>query len=199
MIRRQEDLADATQHVGATREPADGVEAARQRHDAVAIDRIVRRPDAEDAVQGGRNPHRAAGVAAQRKIDHAVANRRGRAAGRAAGNPVGRHRVARRTIVEVLTVEAEGEFIGDGLAQHIRAGVEQRLHHGRMARGRLMGGEPIGIAAASHPAGDVEDVLHRKGQALQRAARGAGDSKIAVRTEGAGRKRCRPQGHIASV
>ena len=79
-------------------EPADGVEAARQRHDAGAVHRIVRRPDAEDAVEAGGDAHRAAGVAAQARGRRCRGRRRtpSRRTSRRARAPASRHCAACR-------------------------------------------------------------------------------------------------------
>jgi hypothetical protein len=100
--------------------------------------------------------------------------------------------------VEVLAVEAEGELVGDGLADHVRAGIEQLLDSRGVRGRRRMARQPIRIAATGHAAGDVEDVLGGKGKALERAARGAVDFEVTVRAEGAGRQRRGGEAHVST-
>src|SRR3546814_13669588 len=55
-----------------------------------------------------------------------------------------------------------------GLADEVRAGVEQALDRRRGARGRLVRGEPGGIAVAGDAALDVVQVLRREGEPGER-------------------------------
>src|SRR3546814_15196194 len=80
--------------------------------------------------------------------------------------------VGRRAVVEVLTVEAVGQLVGDRLADQLGAGSEQRLHRRRMTRRRRVAQRPVVVAAAGDEDGDVEDVLGGEAEAGQRA-RGA--------------------------
>src|SRR5262249_52641103 len=100
-----------------------------------------------------------------------------------------RHGVAWCAIVEVLAVETERELVSYGLADHARAGVEQSLHRCRVPDRWSMRREPVRVTAACHMPSDVEDILGRKGKALQRTIGGARDLEIAMRTESARRKR----------
>ena len=59
----------------------------------------------------------------------------------------------------VLPVQAIGEFVGMGLADHPRAGIEQALHRDRRPIGHGMGFEPHRIAEAAAVSGDVIEVL----------------------------------------
>ncbi len=138
------------------------------------------RPQAVDAAKRRRYPDRAAGIGAQREVHVTRRHHRGRARRRAAGNAARRVGVDRRAVVKILADHAVGEFLGDGLARHGRAGVEQHLHHRRVVSGRLVGFEPFGVAAAGDAASDVDDVLHRKGQTRQRAVCRALDAQIGV-------------------
>jgi len=87
--------------------------------------------------------------------------------------------------MRVLAHQAEGDFVGDGLADQTRAGVEQVLHAARRAVGLDVRARPVGIAAAGHVALDIEKILRREGQPLQGPGRGAVDGDQAVRNEGA--------------
>src|SRR3546814_8984038 len=78
--------------------------------------------------------------------------------------PAWRVHVGRRAIVEVLAVQAVGQFVGDRLADQLGAGREQRLDRRRMARCRRMAPGPVRVAAAGDEAGAVEDVLGGEGE-----------------------------------
>jgi len=68
-------LADPLQHRAVAREPADRIEARRERHDAIERDPAVGRAHAEQAAVAGGDAHRACGIAAEREI-HQTARRR---------------------------------------------------------------------------------------------------------------------------
>src|SRR3546814_11590669 len=89
--------------------------------------------------------------------------------------------VGRRAIVEVLAVQAVGQFVGDRLADQLGAGREQRLDRRRMARCRRMAPGPVRVAAAGDEAGDVEDVLGGEGETGARAARLAAIGRASCR------------------
>ena len=165
----EEDPADPAQHRTVAREPAHGIEARRQRHDAVERNPAVRRAHAEQAAPAGGDSYRARGVAAEREVHEAARGRRGGAARRAAGDAVRRLGIARRAVVHVLAERAEGELVRDRDAGKTRAGIEAGLHRGCRARGRLVAREPVRAAAAGDDAGDVEHVLDREGEAAEGA------------------------------
>ena len=101
------------------------------------IDPPMRRPDAVKAAKARRHAHRAAGIGAEREIAGPGGHGRGRSARRAAGHAAGRRRVHRRAVMRVLAQDAERDFVGDGLADHRGAGIEQGLHHPCMTRRAL--------------------------------------------------------------
>ena len=86
--------------------------------------------------------------------------------------------------MHVLAVEAVGQFVGVGLADHAGAGREQALDRGSGARRRRMRLEPQRIAVAGAMPGDIEHVLDRKGQAAQRAIRRSSQFDMVVAAEG---------------
>ena len=82
------------------------------------------RAQAIEPAIAGRNPNRTAGIGAKRQVDQAAGHRRSRAARGAAGDASRRVGVGRRAVVGVLAIEAEGKFIGDRLANQVRARAE---------------------------------------------------------------------------
>ena len=105
------------------------------------------------------------------------------------GNAARRVDVDRRAVVRVLARQAPRHFLGVGLADEVRAGVEQQLHRGRRARRRPVRAQPVGTAEAGPLAGDVVDVLHGEGEARERPARRALHFDVGVR--GRTRRACR--------
>src|SRR5205814_278980 len=85
----------------------------------------------------------------------------------------------------VLPENAERDLVGDRLADQIGAGIEQSLHGPGVAFRNRIGARPIRVAAAGRMAGDVEQILRRKGQAGERAAGAALDAKPLPRDKGA--------------
>ena len=96
-----------------------------------------------------------------------------------------------------VTVALVAICLGDGLADHVGAGVKQRLHGGRVRHRRPMARQPIRIAASGDPAGNIENVLGCEGQALQRTIGRPGNLEIAMRTEGSRRAGGRRQAHVS--
>ena len=95
---------------------ADGVEAGRERPDPVERDAAPRGLEPGRAATGGRNPHRAAGVAAVRHVRLAGGHRDGRAAGGAARDAGGVERVHRGPVPLVHAGDAEGQLVQVGAA-----------------------------------------------------------------------------------
>ncbi len=135
----------------------------------------MRRADAVEAAEAGRDPHRAAGVGAERGIAQPGGDRRGRARGRAARHPARRTNVDRRAVKRVLADDAERNLVGDGLADQGCPGIEQPLHRPGMPRRDRVVFRPVGIAAPGRMAGDIEQILSRKGEPGKRPARPAVD------------------------
>src|SRR5262249_26054847 len=100
---------------------------------------------------------------------------------------VGRARVARCALEGVLAQDAERYFIGDGLADECRAGVEQGLHGPCMPGRQRILPRPVGVAATRGITGDVEQILCRKSKAGKRAAGPAFDAYTWSRHEGVDR------------
>ena len=75
----------------------------------------------------------------------------------------------RRAVMLVLAFQAEGEFVGDRLADQGRAGAQQAIDGERRLRRRLLSAGPMRIAAAGHVSGDVQKVLGDEGEAVERA------------------------------
>ena len=109
----------------------DRVETVGERLDPGAADQPKTRLVADNAAKRGRADHRARGLRAKAERHHAVGDRRGRAARRAAGS-------VRRVVRVCGPARGEGrEFGGDGLAEHDRTrGAGER--HARGVRRRPM-------------------------------------------------------------
>ena len=121
---------------------------------------------AHHAAVGGRADDGAGRLRAQGQRHHVVGHSGGRAAGRAARCVQGVVRVDGRARREV------GEFGGHGLAQHHGAGLAAQRHTGGISCWAMVGinGRAVGRGQVA----GVKDVLHAEGQAVQRAAHGAG-------------------------
>ncbi len=66
--------------------------------------------------------------------------------------------------MEILPVEAEGDFIRQGLPAQIGARRQQAFDHRRRCLGGFVAGQPIGIAATAGLSSHVIDILGRKSQ-----------------------------------
>jgi len=105
------------------------IEGARQLENSRPRNQPVRRLEAVHAAERRRPDHRAVGLAAQRKRQHARCNRGGRPGGRAARRVLRVVRIARLAGMEI------GALGGHRLAENHRAGGAQfRHHHGIFAR-----------------------------------------------------------------
>ena len=107
-------------------QPGRGVEARCERHHAARRDQPLGGAQAPEAAVARRHARRPARVGGEGEVDQPRRHRSRRAARRAAGHAVGRGRVERRAVVDVVAVQAEGELVGDHLAEQRRAGGEQR-------------------------------------------------------------------------
>ena len=117
---------DDAQHAGIVAHGAgerpDMVEAPRARHGAGAAHAAVGRLHADHAAGRGRQADRAAGVGAQRAIDHARRDRGARAARAAAGDARLVPRIAAMAVMDVVAGRARGEL------RHVE---EAQLDHAR--------------------------------------------------------------------
>ena len=148
------------------------------------------RTDAEQAAIACRDAHRSAGIRAECEVDQPRGDRGGRAAARAAGEPVRRARIDRGALPDVLAGEAVGEFHRLGLAGQPGPCLQQRGHdRGGRGRGRMRA-RPVRITVGRDAAGDVEQVLHREAEAGQPSAA----ERLALQPRVRGRRRppCRP-------
>ena len=132
----------------------------------VARHRAVGRFDADGRGQRRRLADRPAGVGAdgQRRLERR--QRRGAAAARAAGHPVGVPRVAGRAVGGVLGRAAHRELVHVGLAEDRDAGGAQPRGHGRVVR-RHPALEDLRPAGGRHVGGG-EHVLERQRHPGQR-------------------------------
>ena len=148
-------------------EYARGVEARRERNDAEARPGARARLERGDAAIGGRAADRARGLRAETERHHAGRHHGGRTRARPARRVVEIVRVAgRRRPVEI------GELGGVRLAEDDGAGGAQLRDHLRVDGA----GPGIGAgraAGARRPARDVDHVLDRDRNAVQRAAQAA--------------------------
>ena len=86
--------------------------------------------------------------------------------------------------MHVLAVETIGHFVGVGFADEARARFEQAIDRRCCANRRRMRVKPQGVTVSGTMTRNVEDVLDRHGQPLQRAAAATGESHIGVTAEG---------------
>src|SRR5437588_11154852 len=93
-------------------------------------------------------------------------------------------RVCGRAVERVLAEDAERNFVGDGLADQLGAGVEQGLHRPGMPGRDRVAARPIRVAAAGRTTGDIEQVLGREAEAREGPARFSLDAKLLTRDEG---------------
>src|SRR5262245_56581431 len=121
----------------AARQRADGIEGGRERYRAVLGNAARRRLETGKPAQGGRNPHRPSGVAADRDYGHAVGDGDGGARRRAAGNAGAVGRIPRGSVMRVDTDPGERELGHVGAADQHYAGLAQTRDDSRIgARGR---------------------------------------------------------------
>ena len=167
---------DLVQHDGVANRAGDrrgGVERRRQRHRSIGRDQPGRALEADQALQGGRDADRAAGVGAERRPCRPDGNRDRSARGGAAGDPRCRIEpggccVGRRAMVRIDADAGEGELGHVGAADEPGAGAPQPLHHRCVLGSRRRRGQDPGAGGADL-AGDVEEILDRHRQAGERA------------------------------
>ena len=83
-------------------------------------------------------------------------------------HPLRRPGVQGGAVEKILPLQAEGQFVADGLADAPGPGQEQLVDADGVDRGHRMGPGPVGVAAAGLEAGEVDHILDRKPQAIQR-------------------------------
>jgi hypothetical protein len=144
-----------------------GVARVGDRRDALLRVAPERRPQAADAVERGRDAHRASGVGAEPGRGHPRGDGVAGAARGAPRDARGIVGVAGGAERRVVAGDAEGELVHVGLAEHDRARADQRLGDRRVARGheRLEPGRPRRVR---HP-GHMDVVLHHDGHPVERS------------------------------
>ena len=177
---RQQHSSDPAHQARRAREPSHRVEARRQRDHAVGRHQAVACPNPIDAAIACRYTHRPAAVGAEREVDEAARHRGRRPARRSAGNAPGSLGIDRRTVMHILAVDAEGQFIAISLADQAGSGGEQALDRRCRALCGRMSLEPERMAVAGAMSGDVEHVLDGEAAAEQGADRAAFDSNFVV-------------------
>ena len=170
---RLEAGGERAQQLGATvdrrRHRADVVVARREREDAAGGHEVVRRLEARDPAPGRRDADRAAGVGAERQLDVAGGDRRGRAAARPAGEPAWIAWVRHGAEVRVLRGDAVRELVQVRLAGDSVAGSLDAQDCVGAARRHVVCEEDRAVRR-DEPRG-VEQVLDRDGRARRRLLR----------------------------
>jgi len=87
-------------------------------------------------------------------------------------------------VVRILARQAPGQFVGVGLADEMRARVEQPLNDRRRLRRRPVGAQPVGAAEAGPVARDVVDVLDREREPQERPVGRALHLDVGMAAEG---------------
>ncbi len=114
--------------------------------------RGLRRLEADEAAQRRRDPHRAAGIGADRHRGEAVRDRDRRARGRAAGNARAVEGIAGRAVMRIDADAGEGEFGHVGAAdQHRARRLEPRHDRGIARRRRRIVAAPSSPPACARP------------------------------------------------
>ncbi len=174
---------DALHRIVASRQIADGarerpemIEAGDKRKRARARQPAIGRFQTKYAAERRWHADRAVGVGAKRQWHKAAADRRARAARRAAAHVAEIVGIARRTVVRVLAGEVVGVFAHVQRADQDGARRLELLDQRRIRRRRLALAIDLG-AGAGRQAGDVKQVLDRErraGERPERLAAGAG-------------------------
>ena len=151
----------------------DRIECAGEREGARGRHASGRGLESHRSREGGGNADRAARVAADRDLSHAVDHRDDRAGGRASRRAAAIARVAGDRSVRIGAERREGEFGHLRLADDDRAGRPQALDDGRVGCGRRLAAQHDG-AGPRRLAGDVEEVFDRDDASVQRTQRPAG-------------------------
>ena len=87
-------------------------------------------------------------------------------------------------MVRILARQAPGQFVGVGLADEMRARIEQPLNDRRRLRRGPVGAQPVGAAEAGPVARDVVDVLDREREPQERPLRRALHLDVGMAAEG---------------
>lgn len=148
------------------------VERLRQREDAGVGDRAGGRLETGHPAQGGGDADGAAGVRPHRDGHHAGRDRHRAAAAGPARHPGRVPRVAGRALQASVAGGTVSELVGGGLADDDGARLAQPAHAGGVL-GRHVAGEVRRTHGHGQP-GDVDEVLHPDGDAVQRPAVRAG-------------------------
>ena len=139
----------------------------RQREDRIDRNEPERRLEPDDAAVGGRDPDRAAGVAAERVVAHACRDECGRAAARSARRSRLVLRVERHA---VRRVHASGRVLEQvRLAEELGAGRPQPRNDGCVALSRRRDADGRGVRR--HDAAHVDVVLDGDDDTVQRTGR----------------------------
>jgi hypothetical protein len=152
------------------REYRHAIERAAGRHDTARADQATSRLQPDDVIDRRRDPSGPGGVGAQRKGDKAGRDRDGRTRARSAGNEGRIERVRRHPVRRACADEAGRELIEIGLADQQRTGGKQPFD-GR--RGSLRRVREARAGGGGRQTGDVDIVLDREGQAVERHRREA--------------------------
>ncbi len=145
------------------------VDRRRQRHHAVSREQPVRGLEAEHAICARRQSHRAAAVAAERRVHEARCDRRSRAARGSAGDVRGVPRIAAVAERLVVTGGSERELRHVQRAELQRAGGVEALEQRRGPRGRHRVAGPRSVRG--NPTGTIEHVLVREQGAVECGSR----------------------------
>ena len=138
------------------------------RHNAPCADEAAARLQSDDVVQPGRHPARTRGIGAERKAGAAARDGDGRPGTRPAGDVFFAERIGHGAVWRPRAHQPGGELVQVGLADQDGAGGFELLHHRGGARGNV--GER-GTGRGGRQAGDVDVVLDRVRNAVQRQAR----------------------------
>ena len=122
---------------------------------------------ARDTRHRGRNPHRAAGIGAERGVRHLGRDQGAGAAAGAPGNALRVPRIAALAEHRVGRDHTPGELLHVGLADQYRALGLEPPDHGSVAVGDVVG--EVGGAAGGAHACRLDVVLERDGHAVQEA------------------------------
>ena len=131
----------------------------------------MRRPDAEQATEAGRHADRTAGIRPQGKVANPASHRRRGSAGRPARHPIRRAWIDRRAGVGVFPQDPQRHLVRRGLADDAGTGLQQPVHDPGMRSRYRVCPLPVRIAAAGRHPGNVDQILDREGQAIERAPR----------------------------
>ena len=155
--------------VNTERKERHAIERPACRHHAGGGDQSKTRLEPDDIVERRRNAPGARSVGAQAEAREPDRHRDRRTGARAAGHVVRVEAVARHAVRRAHADQAGGELIEIGLADQNRAGRAQPRYRGCVVRRHI--GERRATGRGGQ-AGDVDIVLYRNGNAIQRKLRG---------------------------